>query len=189
MEQQQRDRQGGHKLKVDLTELAGAFEFNSEFGEMYHCLDLETGKVVLITGDVSFTLRQVYEERGADSTTPLDAFLALLMEYEELRLERGALLAAHEIEGGFSDRFIVIPQLETREAYQDMADFVDTVQDQVLRRLLEVAIDGRGAFRRFKTVLYDYPGERERWFAFKDARMRQCVLDWLASEGIEPIAE
>jgi hypothetical protein len=189
MRRQQGDRQGGRKLKVDLAELVDAFEFGSEFGEMYHYLDLETGDVVLITDDISFTLRQVYEESGADSTMPMEAFDALLMQHEELSLERSALLAAHEIEGGVSDRFFAIPQLETREAYQDMADFVGTVEDQVLRRLLEVAIDGRGAFRRFRTVLYDYPGERERWFAFKETHMRRRALDWLASEGIEPITE
>jgi hypothetical protein len=189
MEQQHGNRQSRRKLKVDLAELVDAFEFGSEFGEMYHCLDLETGEAVLISDDISFTLRQVYEESGADSTMPMEAFAALLMERKELSLERGALLAVHEIEGGFSDRFIVIPQLETREAYQDMVDFVDTVEDPVLQKLLEVAIDGQGAFRRFRTVLYDYPEEREQWFAFKEARTRRRVLDWLASEGIEPILE
>ncbi|MDQ3699974.1 MAG: UPF0158 family protein [Chloroflexota bacterium] len=33
------------------------------------------------------------------------------------------------------------------------------------------------------------PAERERWFAFKDHRVRQRVLAWLAQEGIEPIKE
>jgi hypothetical protein len=36
-----------------------------------------------------------------------------------------------------------------------------------------------------KDVLAGYPAERERWFAFKAARVRQRVLAWLADEGIE----
>ena len=28
--------------------------------------------------------------------------------------------------------------------------------------------------------------ERERWSGFRDARLRQRVLEWLTEEGIEP---
>ncbi len=38
-------------------------------------------------------------------------------------------------------------------------------------------------------MLADYSRERERWFEFKDDRMRQRILDWLESEGIEAIIE
>jgi hypothetical protein len=52
---------------------------------------------------------------------------------------------------------------------------------------LFAAIRGRGAFRRFKDLLFDYPRERERWFTFQDEQIRQRVLDWLASRGIQAI--
>jgi hypothetical protein len=60
------------------------------------------------------------------------------------------------------------------------------IPDKVyLIELLSVAIRGKGAFRRFKDVLLDYPEARERWFAFKNEQMRQRALSWLASEDIE----
>jgi hypothetical protein len=31
--------------------------------------------------------------------------------------------------------------------------------------------------------------ERERWSGFRDARLRQRVLEWLTEEGIEPRLE
>ena len=58
-----------------------------------------------------------------------------------------------------------------------MEDFIATVEDEHLAELLEVAIDGKGAFRRFKDVLAHYPEERERWFRFKDTRMEQRALE------------
>jgi hypothetical protein len=85
------------------------------------------------------------------------------------------------------DRFVLIPPVASHEGYQDMEDFITTVEDQTLQKLLWVAIDGKGAFRRFKNVLYDHPEVRERWFVFEDARMRQRVLEWLDDEGIELI--
>ena len=67
-----------------------------------------------------------------------------------------------------------------------MADFVATVRNARLRDLLEVALAGRGAFRRFKDVLLDYPAEREAWFAFRDGHVRAAARDWLEEKGINP---
>jgi hypothetical protein len=87
------------------------------------------------------------------------------------------------------DRYEPIPKVESYEAYQDMEDFIATVEDRHLAELLEVAINGSGAFRRFKDVLLRYPEERERWFHFKDEKMEQRVLEWLDEIGISPIEE
>ncbi|MFP4038026.1 MAG: UPF0158 family protein [Desulfobacteraceae bacterium] len=83
------------------------------------------------------------------------------------------------------DRYEQVPSVDSREGYKDMEDFIETVEDEHLAELLEVAIDGRGAFRRFKDVLLNYPEERERWFRFKDERMRERVLEWLEEISID----
>ena len=76
-------------------------------------------------------------------------------------------------------RYERIPKAESHEGYQDMVDFIATVDNERLAELLEVAIKGKGAFRRFKDVLLNYPEERERWFNFKDERMEERALEWL----------
>jgi hypothetical protein len=76
-------------------------------------------------------------------------------------------------------RYERIPKAESHEGYQEMVDFIATVDNERLAELLEVAINGKGAFRRFKDVLLNYPEERERWFQFKDERMEQRALEWL----------
>jgi hypothetical protein len=87
------------------------------------------------------------------------------------------------------DHYKPIPRAESYEGYDDMADFIATVEDERLAELLEVAINGKGAFRRFKDVLAHYPDERERWFRFKDDQMRERALEWLESIGISPCEE
>ena len=82
------------------------------------------------------------------------------------------------IEEGF-ERYERIPKAESDEGYENMVDFIATVNDERLAELLEVAINGKGAFRRFKDVLLNYPKERERWFTFKDQRMEERALKWL----------
>ena len=82
------------------------------------------------------------------------------------------------------DRYEQVPKAESHEGYGDMEDFIATVEGEHLAELLEVAINGKGAFRRFKDVLARYPEERERWFRFKDDRMEQRALEWLDDIGI-----
>ncbi len=84
-------------------------------------------------------------------------------------------------------RYLQIPQAKPRDGFQDMVMFIDTVQDAQLQKLLSVAIDGKGAFRRFKNILPDYPQERDRWFRFQEDRARQRILNWLDAEDIEVI--
>jgi hypothetical protein len=77
-----------------------------------------------------------------------------------------------------------IEPIGSREAYGDMEDFVERVRDPRARELLTRAIEGRGAFRRFKDTLLEFPELREAWFAFHDARMERRALEWLAATGL-----
>ena len=52
------------------------------------------------------------------------------------------------------------------------------------RDLLERAIAGRGAFRRFKDALLEYPDLRRAWFAFHDARGERRAIERLASQSL-----
>ena len=56
-----------------------------------------------------------------------------------------------------------------------------------LRDRLTHAIDGKGAFRRFKDVLMAYGPERERWFAFRSERLRVFMEAWLSAHLLRPI--
>jgi hypothetical protein len=83
-------------------------------------------------------------------------------------------------EGLAAGRLIEVEPLPSSTEYGWMAEFAASVRNQRVRALLDVALDGRGAFRRFKDVLAGYPSERERWFAFRDQRVREAMREWLA---------
>lgn len=85
------------------------------------------------------------------------------------------------------DRYEPLPKADSYEGYQEMEDFIASVEDEHIGQLLEVAIDGKGAFRRFKDVLTRYPEEQERWFRFKDDRLNQRALEWLEEIGVDPL--
>src|SRR2546425_9880570 len=96
-------------------------------------------------------------------------------------------LAEDEIDAGLgAGRLIHVGPLGSKVEYRWMEEFPRTVRDVRHRDRLEVALDRRGAFRRFKNVLLDFPAERERWFALRDERLRAAAREWLAEQGIEP---
>ena len=109
-------------------------------------------------------------------------FLSEYMDNEETRKLKD------QIEEDF-DRYERIPKAESHEGYEDMQAFIATVKNERLAELLEVAINGKGAFRRFKDVLLNYPGERERWFQFRDDRIQERALEWLDSIDVMLIEE
>ncbi len=83
------------------------------------------------------------------------------------------------------DRYLAIPTDSSREGYRDMEAFAETVKDENLREKLWIALDGKGAFRRFKDVLLEYPQERDRWFKFKEERTKSRIADWVKENKIE----
>jgi hypothetical protein len=80
--------------------------------------------------------------------------------------------------------WIRVEPVGSREAYGDMEDFIARVRDPRARELLERAIAGRGAFRRFKDTLFEFPDVRHAWFKFHDARTERRALGWLADEEL-----
>lgn len=80
--------------------------------------------------------------------------------------------------------WVRIRPTESYESYRDMAEFVAAVHHRRASDLLDRAISGRGAFRRFKDTLFEFPELRGQWFRFRDARSRRRALLWLATAGL-----
>lgn len=78
---------------------------------------------------------------------------------------------------------------EARESYRDMSQFVAAVHHRRAADLLDRAISGRGAFRRFKDTLVEFPELRDQWFRYRAARTRRRALSWLADQHLVPREE
>ena len=69
--------------------------------------------------------------------------------------------------------------------YQDMADFAETITDERAGRGLLRAIQGKGAFRRFKDELHEeFPDLLPVWYAVRDARATRRAVQWLADNSL-----
>jgi Uncharacterised protein family (UPF0158) len=84
--------------------------------------------------------------------------------------------------------YLRIDPVSSREQYRWMERYIPMVEDPDLQAKLNQAIDGKGAFRRFKDVLMAYAPERERWFAFRSERLRIFMEAWLSAHALNPVA-
>ena len=178
------------RCRVKLDDLADALDMGNM--EMSAYLDLETGEIVYVSDEARRELDAVYETTPDDSGQMSDeeqqaAFTVALEEYGPVNVEEEELIDADAVDRGLGTRFIALPEADTCESYRDMEAFIETVTAPRFQQRLDRAIRGRGAFRRFKDELFDEPDERERWFAFKQERLRDRVREWLTDERIELI--
>ena len=153
------------KLKVDVEDIAMIMENQDRFGSQYY-LDIETGETLVIPEELMSALE---EGESCEGLPPWELELVPM---------------AKEIFEG-SERYEEIPTRPSHEGYNLMVQFAQGVADERIERELSVALDGRGAFRRFKNVLRDYPEVEKEWFKLKAERDKEEVKEWLESIGIE----
>lgn len=151
------------KLSVDLEELIEAMDqIERDINEWY--LDTQTGEVLLVGSEA---LREMdCDEELLEGETEGEHRVP---DWQQAERELAARIAQDEV-----DRYRRIPGNASSEGYRLMERFAARVRDPALQEKLEIALDGKGAFRRFKNVLYDYPDERRRWFDYE----RECKLEW-----------
>ena len=81
-------------------------------------------------------------------------------EVIEYAVESGEL---DEADADDPERWLWIHNRGSRAGYRDMVDFARSMTDSERADRLEIALQGRGAFRRFKDVLAGWPAELDRW--------------------------
>ncbi len=153
------------RLKVDIGEIAMIMEDQNRYDTQYY-FDTETGEVVAIPEEL---MRAIDEGETCEGLP--DWELDLLPQ-------------AKWIYQG-NDRYVEIPTRPSHEGYNWMVEFAEGVGDGKIRRELSIALDGKGAFKRFKNVLRDHPEVEKEWFKFKAEREEKEVKEWLESLGIE----
>ena len=80
----------------------------------------------------------------------------------------------------YDDKYIVLPdQYELNEYHMMEAFAYDHNDDRLI-----TALQGRGAFRRFKDTVDDV-GLRTEWFEFRDNCYRSRAEDWCRAHGLK----
>lgn len=76
------------------------------------------------------------------------------------------------------DNYIRFDPFNSRESFQMMEDFIETIKNERLRNRLIDAISIRKPFRSFRNAVED-EGILDDWYAYKDAYLQMYVRDRL----------
>ena len=82
------------------------------------------------------------------------------------------------------DRFIRLPSQREINEYGMMEEFVSNVRNDSQRAALEIALSGRGAFRRFKDTVIRF-GIEKNWYAFRDKEYLRVAREWCEENDVE----
>jgi hypothetical protein len=128
-------------------------------------------------------LETAFERNSPDTESFLDTRTGEVVTVTEGAIDYSEQRAKVQAGG---EAYVRIEPAASREQYKWMERFVVGVTDEPLRERLVIAIDGKGAFRRFKDVLLNYPTERERWFTYRSDLLHWAMHKWLEKEQLAP---
>lgn len=149
------------EIRVHIPDLVEGIDMQTE--ETYAYLNEATGEVVTVSDE---------ELDAAESHAPLDQFP---------EWQREMLLIARDILE--TDHYRRLPAKDEIHDYRIMEQFCCSQADDTLRETLCQAIQGRGAFRRFKDHIYRY-GIEQNWYAYRDHVLKHIAIAWCISHGI-----
>ncbi|CAG7652163.1 hypothetical protein PAESOLCIP111_06471 [Paenibacillus solanacearum] len=149
---------------VKLDDLVGEIEL--QIDDTLSFINTKTGEVITL----------MREEIGAaEDEKPLESF----PEWQRENIEKAISIIEDE-EGVYVDFSLKNDFNE----YEIIQDFIGTLEDDDIREELYDAIQGRGAFRRFKDSIIEQSVDK-LWFKYKESKIKELVIDWCKEHEIE----
>ncbi|WP_028612841.1 UPF0158 family protein [Paenibacillus harenae] len=142
---------------VKLDDLISEIEIQMD--ETLTYINTRTGEVITLSSE---------EMRAAEDEEPLEIY----PDWQRENIEQAIKIIEDEDEVYLNFTL----RSEYRE-YEIVEEFIKTLENAEVREELFEAIQGRGAFRRFKDGIIEH-GVEKQWYAFKEQRMRELVIEW-----------
>ena len=150
---------------VKLKDIIEALEMETDTTTFY--FDKGTGQVEMISEDVTAGMQ--LEDDGLVDEQP-----------EWLRK---AISKAREIHNDSDEQFVQLPDKFDLNDYEIMEEFSRKYPNNSVSGTLLQTIRGKGAFRRFNNLIYEFSLQK-KWNQFKQQAYEQVAIDWLEENGI-----
>jgi hypothetical protein len=153
-----------NKKPVKLDELVGEIEI--QINGTFSYINTETGEVITLSEE---------EIRAVEDEKPIENF----PDWQKENIEKAGEILEDE-DGIYLDFTLRNDYHE----YDIIEEFIGTVMDEEIQDALYEAIQGRGAFRRFKDGIIGHGVEKD-WYAYKDKKIKELVIEWCKEHDIE----
>jgi hypothetical protein len=82
------------------------------------------------------------------------------------------------------DYYIELPSKFDIHEYAIMEEFCYTIEDSNISDALQISIQGRGAFRRFKDACLRF-NIVEQWYSYKTKALKEVAISWCNDNNLE----
>lgn len=151
--------------KVKIEDIVEAMELANDEGSYYY--NKGTGKIVYIDDET----RRIAENYNEDDLDNLPEW------------QRDDVEVAIDVEENW-DNYISLPSKFDIDEYDIMAEFCYSLNNDKISNQLLNALNGKGAFRRFKDTIIRLDVE-ERWYDFKEEALKKIALAWCSDNELE----
>jgi hypothetical protein len=150
-------------MKVKIDDIIDAVDFDNDMSESF--LNTKTEEVVMFTDE---------ELRAAEKDVDLSDSAEWYCE--------AVASAKHYLEN--QDDYLSLPEKYDFNEYRIIEKFIARVVIPKQSEMLFESIRGKGAFRRFKTVLKNL-GLVDEWYKYRGQKLREFVEFWCRENKID----
>ncbi|MDQ0897759.1 MULTISPECIES: UPF0158 family protein [unclassified Paenibacillus] len=151
------------KATVKLDDLIN--EIDIQMDETFTYINTHTGEVITLTRE---------EIRAAEDEEPLEKF----PDWQRENIETAIKIIEDE-----NDVYLDFTLRNEYHEYEIIEEFIGTLSEDEVREELFGAIQGRGAFRRFKDGIIEH-GVEKQWYEFKEKKLKELVIDWCEAKDL-----
>lgn len=151
------------KALVKLDDLINEIEMQMD--ETFTYINTQTGEVITITRE---------ELRAAEDEEPLEKY----PDWQRENIEQAIKIVEDE-----DGAYLYFTLRNDYHEYEIVEEFIGTLSEAEVRDELFEAIQGRGAFRRFKDGIREHDVEKQ-WYEFKEKKIKELVIEWCKENNL-----
>lgn len=151
------------KAPVKLDDLINEIEMQMD--ETFTYINTQTGEVITITRE---------ERSAAEDEEPLENF----PDWQRENIEQAIKILEDEDEA-----YLYFTLRNEYREYEIVEEFIGTLNEADVREELFGAIQGKGAFRRFKDGIREHDVEKQ-WYEFKEKKIKELVIEWCEENNL-----
>jgi hypothetical protein len=146
-----------NKTPVKLHDLISELEI--QIDETFTYINTQTGEIITISRE---------EMRAAEDEKPLENY----PDWQKENIEEAIKIIEDE-----NETYLDFTLRNEFHEYGIIEEFIGTISDNEVQEELFEAIQGRGAFRKFKDGIREHDVE-EQWYEFKEKKLKELVIEW-----------
>jgi hypothetical protein len=151
------------KVPVKLDDLIS--EIDIQIDETFTYINTQTGEVITLSRE---------EMRAAEDEESLESY----PDWQRENIEIAIKIIEDE-----NEAYLDFTLRNEYHEYEIVEEFIGTLSDDEVQEELFGAIQGKGAFRRFKDGIREHDVEKQ-WYEFKEKKLKELVIEWCEEKDL-----